>query len=110
MNSVLMTAAFWIATGERAVKTFAQSAVALLTGGYTGLLDVDFKALLSIAGLATLVSVLTSIASVGGPVGGKKDEQPTYVIGGHVVPEATYGEPELVDQVDTTPPLSASVA
>lgn len=56
------------ATLERAVKTFAQSAVALITANATGLLDVDWAQLMSVAGLASVVSVLTSIASA--PFGG----------------------------------------
>ena len=62
MTSYLLTAAFWLAAGERAVKTFAQSAVALLTAGGLGVLEVDWLAVLSVAGLALVVSVLTSIA------------------------------------------------
>lgn len=56
------------ATTERAVKTFCQSAVALITANATGLLDVDWAQLASVSGLAALVSVLTSIASA--PFGG----------------------------------------
>lgn len=56
------------ATAERAIKTVAQSAVALITANATGLLDVDWIQLLSVSGLAGLVSVLTSIASA--PFGG----------------------------------------
>ena len=68
---------FWIAAAERAVKTFAQTAVAILTAGTTGLLDVDWGQMASVAGLAAVVSVLTSIASDGiggsGPsLGGEK--------------------------------------
>lgn len=56
------------ATIERAVKTFAQSAVALITANATGLLDVDWVQVASVSGLAALVSVLTSVASA--PIGG----------------------------------------
>lgn len=60
---------FALATAERAVKTFAQSEVALLTAAGTGLLDTDFAATLSISGMAALLSLLTSIGSgfVAGP-------------------------------------------
>ena len=55
----------WIkAAGIRAVKTFAQSAVALITAQATGLLDVDWQALASVSGLAALVSVLTSLGGL----------------------------------------------
>ena len=50
-------------TAERAVKTFAQSMVAVMTAGATGVLDVDWVNALSVTLLATLVSVLTSIGS-----------------------------------------------
>lgn len=61
----MFTTAFWVAAFERAVKTFAQAAVALLTADATGLLGVDWGQTASVAGLAALVSVLTSIASSG---------------------------------------------
>lgn len=60
---MLTTAAFWKAAAERAVKTVAQSAVALITANATGLLDIDWVQLASVSGLAGLVSLLTSIGS-----------------------------------------------
>jgi Putative lactococcus lactis phage r1t holin len=60
----MLTMAFWRDAGERAAKTAAQSLVATLALG-TGLLDVDWVASVSVAGLATVLSVLSSIASVG---------------------------------------------
>jgi hypothetical protein len=59
----MFTLTFWKAAVERSVKTFAQSAAALLVANATGLLDVDYAAVASVAGLAALVSVLTSIGS-----------------------------------------------
>lgn len=61
--SFLTSKVFWVDVVERAVKTFAQAAVAVLTSGVFGLLDVDWLTLVSVAGLAALVSVLTSVAS-----------------------------------------------
>lgn len=58
------SAPFWAGLGERALKTFAQSLAASLAVG-TGLLDVDWLGALGIAGTATLLSVLTSIANPG---------------------------------------------
>lgn len=54
---------FWQATAERAVKTVAQTAVALLGTGAIGLLDVDWVQVASVSALAGIVSVLTSIGS-----------------------------------------------
>lgn len=58
----MFTKTFLKDTLERAVKTFAQSFVASLAVA-TGLLDVDWVNALSIAGLATVISVFTSIGS-----------------------------------------------
>jgi hypothetical protein len=63
--SVLTTGAFWAAAIERAVKTAAQGTLAVLATNVTGITDVDWSQLGSIVGLAALVSVLTSIASIG---------------------------------------------
>lgn len=58
----MFTAAFAKDAAVRAVKTFCQSAVATITtGAVTGLFDVDFKTVVSVAGLAALLSVLTSV-------------------------------------------------
>lgn len=59
----MFTKMFWSDAVERAVKTVAQTMVAMLTAGATGLLTVDWVNLFSVAGLAGLVSVLTSIGS-----------------------------------------------
>lgn len=54
--------AFWLDTLDRAVATVAQAGIGVLTADVTGLLDVDWVQGASVAGLAGLVSVLTSIA------------------------------------------------
>lgn len=54
---------FWVAAGERAVKTFAQSLVALFVAGVT-VLTIDWQQALAVSATAAVVSVLTSIASV----------------------------------------------
>lgn len=48
----------------RAVRTVAQTAVALLTTGYIGVLDVDWIGVLSASALAGIVSLLTSLAGL----------------------------------------------
>lgn len=64
----MFTKAFWRAVAERAIKTFAQAAAALLVADGTGLLDTDWQAAASVAGMAAVVSVLTSVGS--GKIGG----------------------------------------
>lgn len=63
--STYTTPAFWTAAAERSFKTFAQTAVALLGVDTFGLLDVDWTTTASAAGLAALISLLTSIATAG---------------------------------------------
>jgi hypothetical protein len=61
---VIWTVAFWKGASERAIKTFAQAGVALITAdAVVGLLDLDVVSLLSVSGLAALVSVLTSVGN-----------------------------------------------
>lgn len=62
-RSFLTDGAFWIATAERGVKSFAQTAAITLTASATGLIGVDWQAALSLAGGVAVASVLTSIAS-----------------------------------------------
>lgn len=62
--SIYATPHFWKATAERALKTAAQVAVALLSADHLlGVLDVDWQATGSATLLAALLSVLSSIAS-----------------------------------------------
>ena len=54
--------AYWDYSGERAVKTVAQSALAVITAsGVIGILDLDVVEILSVSGLAGLMSLLTSV-------------------------------------------------
>jgi hypothetical protein len=62
-EGTIMSAAFIKAALERAIKTFAQALVALISVNATGVLDVDWKGGLSAAALAAVVSILTSIGS-----------------------------------------------
>jgi hypothetical protein len=60
----MFTKAFWSYSGERALKTFAQTAIAYLgTGEVLGLFSIDYTALFSLAGGAALLSVLTSVVT-----------------------------------------------
>ena len=49
--------------GIRAIKTMAQTAVALLGTGAVGILDVDWVAVVSASLLAGITSILTSVAT-----------------------------------------------
>lgn len=59
---------YWIkwlkAAGIRAIKTVAQTAVGMLTGELVGIVDVDWLAVLSVASMAGVVSLLTSVAGL----------------------------------------------
>jgi NAD/NADP transhydrogenase beta subunit len=61
----MFSRAFWIAATERAIKTFAQTLAALLVADGTGLLNTAWIPQLSVAGMALVVSLLTSVASAG---------------------------------------------
>ena len=68
--SYLTKGSFWGATAERAVKTAAQTALATI--GTTAVIhEVDWLVVGSATALATVLSVLTSIAS------GANDGQPS---------------------------------
>ncbi|MEU5838764.1 holin [Streptomyces diacarni] len=61
----MTTAAFWRATAERMVRTFAQAVLGVVSADGLGLLDIDWGAALSVGGLAAVVSLLTAIATSG---------------------------------------------
>lgn len=58
----MFTAAFWKATIQRVIRSFAASLVALLTAGGTGLLNTDWDNSLSTAGMAAVVTLLLCVA------------------------------------------------
>lgn len=59
----MWTATFWQALAERAIKTACQVLAAALVADGTGLIDTQWTGLLSMAGMAALVSALTSIGT-----------------------------------------------
>lgn len=59
----MSTHQFWMRTFERAVKTFAQSLLAILGVSGVGLLNAPWITALSTAGMAALLSVLMSVTS-----------------------------------------------
>lgn len=59
----IFTAAFAKAAAERAVKTTAQVAASTIVAAGVGLLDADWIGIASVAGMAGVVSLLTSIGT-----------------------------------------------
>jgi len=53
--------AYWNFSAERAVKTVAQVAIATIGVGAVGILDVDWGQVVSVAALAGVMSLLTSV-------------------------------------------------
>lgn len=66
----MTTLAFWKATFERVVRTFAQAVLALLSGDGLGVLDVDWGQALSVGGLAAVAALLTAVVASGGTTAG----------------------------------------
>jgi tRNA A37 threonylcarbamoyladenosine dehydratase len=62
--TTMFTSKFWSYAGERAIKTFAQAAIAFLGAGSVGLFAIDWAAMISVAGGAALLSLLTSVVSL----------------------------------------------
>lgn len=58
-----MNKKWWKAAGVRALKTFAQTAVAMITVG-SAVTDVDWIAVLSVSATAAVASMLTSIGGL----------------------------------------------
>ena len=55
----------WLkAAGVRAVKTVAQTVLALITTNKVGITDIDWAAVASVAALAGVASILTSLAGL----------------------------------------------
>ncbi|MET8684389.1 holin [Streptomyces sp. NPDC004732] len=94
----MWTAAFWKATTERAIRTFAQALAAVLVAGATSLLDVEWGAAFATAGLAAVLAVLTAIGtSEVGAAGPGITEQPTTKAKKPKTPKKpkTAGEPAV---------------
>ncbi|MFF4576926.1 holin [Streptomyces sp. NPDC001373] len=65
----MLTYAFWTATAERAVRTFAQGVLGAVGADQLGILNVDWGQAASVGGLAAVLAVLTAIATSGGSEG-----------------------------------------
>ena len=60
--SILTSKKFWVSTAERAVKTFCESVLSLLTVGNT-ITSFDWVGILQISATATLISLLFNVAN-----------------------------------------------
>lgn len=58
----MFTKAFWNATFQRVIRSFAASLSALLVASGTGILDTDWTARFSTAGMAAVATLLLCIA------------------------------------------------
>ncbi|MGW1840836.1 holin [Streptomyces sp. NPDC002067] len=57
--------AFWTATFERVIRTFAQALLAVLGADEFGILTAPWADALSTAGMAAVLALLTAVASSG---------------------------------------------
>lgn len=62
MEVMFVSKDFICASIARAIKTFAQTAVSMLTVGQA-FIDVNWLNVLSVSGVAAIISILTSIAT-----------------------------------------------
>ena len=89
-----MTTTFLAATAERAIKTFAQTLLALLGANQADILSVDNLAAVKVAGGAALLSVLTSFAS------GKIGYAGPSLAGETTVPDVITVTKEVIKEVE----------
>lgn len=68
---MLTSKEFWKAAGVRSVRTFAQTALSMITIGQA-FIDVNWINVLSVSGVACILSLLTSLAGLP-EVGGDDD-------------------------------------
>lgn len=61
----MTTAAFWKATLERMVRTFAQAVLGVVSADQLGVLDVDWGQSASVGALASVLALLTAVATSG---------------------------------------------
>ena len=61
MKDYLLTKDFWKQALQRAIRTFAQSAIAVIGVGTTNLFTADVKNILAIATSSAVISLLMSV-------------------------------------------------
>lgn len=103
----MTTSAFWLAAAERAIKTAAQVAAALIGTGAVGVTELDWQQIGSVAAVAAIVSLLTSLASdrvgapgpslVGEPVKAPAPETPAPMVFPPAVRPTTADLPTIAD-------------
>lgn len=88
----MFTKSFLSRMTERAIKTFCQALLSILTISQTSLLTIDWTGALSVATLAFIISILTSVITL-------PQSTPSGVPGGYVEPkaDATGDEPAATD-------------
>lgn len=103
---------FWKGSIERAIRTAAQTAIALIGTDQVGILNLDWAQIGSVTATATLLSLLMSIAGGGtgsGPSFTDAETLPAGDDGGpNVIGEEAFFDDqdedvELVDEVNETP-------
>lgn len=70
---MLTSKEFWRACAVRAVRTFCQTAISMVTIGQA-FIDVNWANVLSVSGVACILSILTSLAGLP-EVEDKKEEE-----------------------------------
>ncbi len=65
-QSKFASKAFWVDTADRAIASFAQGILGSAGLDTTGIVDVGWAGVLSLAGSYALLSVLTAVAFRGG--------------------------------------------
>lgn len=69
-----MTKKWWKAAGIRALKTVCQTAVSMLTVGQA-FIEINWLNVLSVSGVAGIISLLTSVAGLPEVEGGAEDDE-----------------------------------
>ena len=80
----MWTLDFWKDAGERALKTFLQSIIAVFAVGGVDILSVDWKSALVTAGTAAAMSLATSVVSA------IKDKDSSVPVTASLVKEVKY--------------------
>lgn len=61
----MTTVAFWRAAGERAARTIAQTAIAIIGVDAVSVIEIDWAYIAGVSATAGILSLLTSVAASG---------------------------------------------